>query len=115
MKLQEIKKRNFAIFLTNRPVNHDVMEACSITRLFGRSILLTSPPPGSVNVRVGNLVEGPGGKWVPCATKISVGVFYSGLFEVGPGKRQVCLTDFRHPNAEVALFRAIELASSAAA
>ena len=76
---------------------------------------LSSPPPGSVNVLIGKKVEGPGGKWVPCATKMADGAYYSGLFQVGPGQRQVCAASvsFRCPNE--ALSRAIDLASSAAA
>ena len=77
--------------------------------------MVSSPPPGSVNVRVGRTVEGPGGKWVPCATEISGGVFFSGLFEVGPGRRQVCAAELPLHCADEALSRAIELASSAAA
>jgi len=79
------------------------------------SIMVCSPPPGSVNVRVGKVVEGPGGRWVPCVTEIAGGVYYSGLFEVGPGRRQVCAADLTLPCADEALSRAIELASSAAA
>jgi hypothetical protein len=78
------------------------------------SIMVSSPPPGSVNVRIGKTVEGPGGRWVPCATRIAGGVYYSSLFEVGPGRRQVC-SDFPLPTADEALSRAIELASTAAA
>lgn len=76
---------------------------------------LSSPPPGSVNVLIGKKVEGPGGKWVPCATKVPDGAYYSGLFQVGPGQRQVCAASvsFHCPNE--ALSRAIDLASSAAA
>lgn len=79
------------------------------------SVTLSSPPPGSVNVLLGKKVEGPGGKWIPCATKTADGSYYSGLFQVGPGKRQVCAASvpFHCPNK--ALSRAIELASSAAA
>ena len=63
----------------------------------------------------GEKVEGPGGDWIPCATKMADGTYYSGLFQVGPGKRQVCAASLplRCPNE--ALSRAIELASSAAA
>jgi len=87
----------------------------SLTNLFDASVTVSSPPPGSVNVRVGKTVEGPGGRWVPCATEIAGGGFYSGLFEVGPGRRQVCAADLALPCADEALSRAIELASSAAA
>lgn len=85
-----------------------------LASLLDPSVMVSSPPPGSVNVRVGKTVEGPGGRWVPCATEIGNGVYYSGLFEVGPGRRQVC-SDYPLPCAEEALSRAIELASTAAA
>lgn len=79
------------------------------------TITLSSPPPGSVNVLIGQKVGGPGGEWIPCATKIAEGAYCSGLFQVGPGKRQVCAASvsFHCPNE--ALSRAIDLASSAAA
>ena len=83
--------------------------------LLDRSLMLSSPPAGSVNVRVGKTVEGPGGRWVPCATEIASGVYCSGLFEVGPGRKQVCAANIPLPCADDALLRAIELASSAAA
>jgi hypothetical protein len=87
----------------------------NLANLLNPSAMVSSPPPGSVNVRVGRTVEGPGGKWVPCATEIAGGVYYSSLFEVGPGRRQVCAADLALPCADEALSRAIELASSAAA
>ena len=86
-----------------------------LAKLLDPSVMVTSPPPGSVNVRIGRSVEGPGGKWVPCATEIAGGVYCSGLFEVGPGRRQVCTADLPLPCADEALSRAIELAFSAAA
>ena len=76
---------------------------------------VSSPPPGSVNVRIGQSVVGPGGLWVPCATKVSSGVFLPGLFEVGRGKRQVCLPDSPFRNAVDALSKARMLALIAAA
>ena len=87
----------------------------NLAKVLDPSVMMSSPPPGSVNVRVGKSVEGPGGRWVPCATEIASGVYYSGLFEVGPGRRQVCATGFALPCADEALSRAMELASSAAA
>ena len=87
----------------------------SFANLLDPSVMLSSPPPGSVNVRVGKTVEGPGGRWVPCATEIACGMYCSGLFEVGPGWRQVCAANHPLPCADEALLRAIELASSAAA
>ena len=86
----------------------------SLVDLLGPTVLVSGPPPGSVNVRVGQSVEGPGGRWVPCATEIAEGLYYSGLFEVGPGRRQVC-ADLPFPCADRALSYAAELASSAAA
>ena len=85
-----------------------------LANLLDRSVHVSSPPPGAKNVCLGKVVEGPGGRWVPCATEISAGVYYSGLFEVGPGRRQVC-ADLPLPNADEALSLAIELASTAAA
>lgn len=87
----------------------------SVENLLDPSVIMTSPPPGSVNVRVGKSVEGPGGKWVPCATMIDVGVYCSGLFQVGPGRKQVCAAGRPLSSADEALSQAIELASSAAA
>jgi hypothetical protein len=87
----------------------------NLTNLLDPSVMVSSPPPGSVNVRVGKTVEGPGGRWIPCATEIAGGVYCSSLFEVGPGRRQVCAADLTLPCADEALSRAIALASSAAA
>ena len=87
----------------------------NLAKLINASAMVSSPPPGSVNVRVGKTIKGPGGKWVPCATEIAGGVYCSGLFEVGPGRRQVCAADRPLLCADEALSRAIELASSAAA
>ncbi len=86
----------------------------NFANLLDPSAMVSSPPVGSVNVRVGRTVEGPGGKWIPCVTEVSAGVYFSGLFEVGPGRKQVCAADFPLPSADGALARAIELASSAA-
>lgn len=76
---------------------------------------VSSPPPGSINVRIGKTVEGPGGKWVPCATQVAGGVYCSSVFEVGPGRRQVCAANAPMTCADEALSKAIALASSAAA
>lgn len=86
-----------------------------IAELFDVSLMVSGPPPGSVNVRVGESVEGPGGKWVPCATRVSDGYFCSSLFEVGPGRRQVCAANVPLDTVDEALSGAIKLASSAAA
>lgn len=88
---------------------------CDIKKLFDLSEMAASPPPGAQNVRRGAIVKGPGGNWVPCAIKIAPGTFYSGLFQVGPGQRQVCIPDVTMSCADAALLRAITLASFAAA
>lgn len=88
--------------------------SCKVEKLLGLSTMASSPPPGSRNVRRGNVVEGPGGAWVPCATEVAQGVYYSSLFKVGSGQRQVCVTDLAMACADMALNRAVELASSAA-
>jgi hypothetical protein len=76
---------------------------------------LSSPPPGSVNVLLGRKIEGPGGKWIPCATQSKDGSYYSGLFQVGPGQRQVCAASQPLHCPVEALTRATELACAAAA
>lgn len=76
---------------------------------------LSSPPPGSVNVRFGKSIEGPGGRWVPCVTQVADGLYCSSLFQVGPGRRQVCAATAPYSCADEALRSAIELASTAAA
>ena len=83
-------------------------------KILRSSLMASRPPRGSVNVCVGQVIEGPGGKWVPCVTKVGDSVYYSGLFQVGPGQHQVCATDQVMPCVETALSRAIELASFAA-
>lgn len=87
----------------------------SFDKLFKTSVLVSSPPPGSVNVQIGSAVEGPGGRWIPCASAITDGAYVSCVYQVGPGNRQVCATI--HPTycADEALSRAIQLASTAAA
>lgn len=87
----------------------------SLARYFDSAILVSGPPPGSVNVRIGSSVEGPGGIWIPCVTAIGSGVYVSCLFEVGPGRRQVCAADRPVLCADEALSRAIRLAATAAA
>ena len=83
--------------------------------LFDPSVLISCPPPGSRNVRIGKSIEGPGGRWVPCATALSDGSYVACLFEVGPGRKQVCAGSRSMNSAEEALSEAIELASTAAA
>ncbi len=87
----------------------------SLINLFSKSILVSCPPPGSVNVRVGNAVEGPGGRWIPCASAIADGAYLSCVYEVGPGCRQVCAANRATYCADEALSRTIELATTAAA
>lgn len=86
----------------------------SIQSLIDGQAKFSSPPPGSVNVLLGEGIEGPGGRWIPCATKIKDGAYYSGLFQVGPGQRQVCAANMPFYCPQKALSRAIKLASSAA-
>ena len=76
---------------------------------------VSAPPPGSVNVMFGKSIEGPGGRWVPCVTQVADGLFCSSLFEVGPGRPQVCAAASPFDCADEALRSAIELASMAAA
>ena len=87
----------------------------NLASLLNKSATLSNPPPGSINVLVGKKVEGPGGKWIPCATQTADGAYYSGLFQVGPGQRQVCAAHVPLHCPNEALSRAIELASQAAA
>lgn len=86
-----------------------------LAQLFDKSVLVSCPPPGSLNVRIGNAVEGPGGRWVPCASAIADGAYLSCVYEVGPGRRQVCAANSPTYCADEALSRAIELAATAAA
>ena len=87
----------------------------SLAQMFDTSVSVSSPPPGSVNVRIGTAVEGPGGRWVPCASAIAEGAYVSCVFEVGPGRKQVCAANGPTHCADEALSRAIELAATAAA
>ena len=76
---------------------------------------ISFPPSGAVNALKGIPVEGPGGRWVPCATALENGAFVACLYEVGPGRRQVCGDGTPRASAVDALTRAIELAEIAAA
>lgn len=87
----------------------------SFASLNDPSMLLTSPPPGATNVKNGKPVQGLGGRWIPCATAISDGVFVPGLFQVGPGCRQVCLISREVRCIDKALSLAVSLAKTAAA
>lgn len=75
---------------------------------------LSSPPSGSVNVKVGKSIAGKGGEWFPCATRTGR-TYFASLFQVGPGKRQVCAVGMPLASEEAALSKAIELAVAAAA
>ena len=86
-----------------------------LEKVLDKSVLVSVPPPGSVNVRVGKAVEGPGGRWVPCASSIADGAYLPGVYEVGPGRRQVCAAAEPMSCEEEAFSRAMELAATAAA
>ena len=73
------------------------------------------PPPGSVNVLLGDPVEGPGGRWIPCVTKIEDDVYWPSLFRVGAGQSQVCAIASPTQVRDEALVKAIALAACAAA
>ncbi len=87
----------------------------SLAKVNKLSAVIDGPPRGSVNVQRGEPVEGPGGRWIPCATEIAKGAFVSCLFSVGPGRRQVCATDRTMYSVDEALSHAVELAAIAAA
>lgn len=83
--------------------------------LFDSSVHVSCPPPGSVNVRVGTAVEGPGGRWVPCASQVANGEYMACVYEVGPGRKQVCVDADPTHSIEEALSRAVEVAACVAA
>lgn len=87
----------------------------NIAQLFDMSGQVTAPPPGARNVRIGEAVEGPGGRWIPCASALADGAYFSCVYEVGPGRRQVCAANRPTSNLDDALSHAIELAATAAA
>ena len=87
----------------------------NLAKLFDKSVLVSCPPPGSLNVLIGNAVEGPGGRWVPCASAIEDGAYLSCVYEVGAGRRQVCSANCTTYCADEALSLAIDLAVTAAA
>jgi hypothetical protein len=72
------------------------------------------PPPGSANVLRGDPIDGPGGRWVPCVTRTVDGKLMSAIFEVGQGRRQVCVA-LPVSTQDEALNRAIDLALVASA
>jgi hypothetical protein len=86
-----------------------------IDTLFDNTTLLSGPPSGTVNVRVGRPVEGPNGKWIPCASEVADDTYVSCIFPVGPGCRQVCAVNEPTTDIDKALSRATELARTAAA
>lgn len=85
------------------------------TTLINSFVLVSCPPAGSRNIQIGSAVVGPGGRWVPCASATIEGSFLSCIYEVGPGRKQVCLANRPSNCANEALSRAIELAAIAAA
>lgn len=87
----------------------------NLDNLFDQSVLVSSPPSGSVNVRIGDAIEGPGGRWIPCASAIAGGAYVSCVYEVGPGRRQVCANIRPTYCADEALSLATQLAATAAA
>lgn len=76
---------------------------------------ISFPPSGAVNALKGTPVEGPGGRWVPCATALESGAFIACLYEVGAGRRQVCGDATPRASETEALTRAVDLAVIAAA
>ena len=99
-------------FVTPLPVEAVEM---AINKIFAQLCDLSNPPKGSVNVMLGKAIKGPGGRWIPCATQAPSGTYYSGLFRVGPGERQLCARQAPSKTAKEALSAAIRLAESAAA
>lgn len=86
----------------------------AIVELLDPGISVSTPPPGAINTRVGESIKGAGGTWVPCSTR-SGRTYFAGLFQVGPGCRQIC--DLSSPLSceEAAFLRAVEMAKAAAA
>lgn len=79
------------------------------------SIVVSCPPAGSRNIQIGAAVIGPGGRWVPCASATIDGAFLSCVYEVGPGRNQVCIVNRPSYSADDALSYALDLAKIAAA
>jgi len=86
-----------------------------INKLFDLSEMVANTPHGSKNARIGEIIQGQGGKWVPCATEVASGIYYASLFQLEPGHWQVCIPDLPMTCADTALLRAIQLAAVAAA
>lgn len=87
----------------------------TISEFVAPSFDLSPPPVGSVNVRLGSAVQGPGGRWVPCATRTPSGTYFSGLFQVGPGQKQLCAHKIPARTVDEAFNKAVDLATFAAA
>lgn len=87
----------------------------NLTKHICTSMLVSGPPRGAVNVIIGNAVEGPGGRWIPCASVNAFGLYVSCVYEVGPNRRQVCECTRQTSCPHDALARATELATIAAA
>lgn len=87
----------------------------STDALLDQMFLVSGPPSGTVNVRMGTPVEGPNGRWIPCVSAIADDTYVSCVFSVGPGRRQVCAVNDPTNNVDEALSRAMELARTAAA
>ncbi len=83
--------------------------------LFDNTVSFCCPPPGSVNVRTGKPVEGPGGRWIPCVCANADKTFLSCVYEVGPGRKQVCSSLGRTNCDDEAFSQAFKLATLAAA
>lgn len=83
--------------------------------LIKSSIFVSSPPAGSRNIQIGSAVAGPGGRWVPCVSATDEGIFLPCIYEVGPGRNQVCLANRLSDSVDEALTFANELAKIAAA
>ncbi len=83
--------------------------------LINSSVVVSSPPAGSRNIQIGTAVVGLGGRWIPCVSATDKGVFLSCIYEVGPGRNQVCLANRLSDSAKEALYFANELAKIAAA
>lgn len=73
------------------------------------------PPSGAVNVYVGSAIEGAGGRWIPCVSAVGASKFLPTVFEVGPGRHQVCAEIQPFECVEHALCVAVLMAETAAA
>lgn len=85
-----------------------------LAEFFDMSMSVGNPPAGAVNVSVGVAIEGPGGRWVPCVSAVAPGKFLPSVFEIGPGRHQVCADIHPVDSAADALSLAARLAKTAA-